>query len=143
LFQDKILHFLGATREWADTLIDHPIKSDKGYPGDIKDCVLFSRACDIQDMECEDDEQYIFTTPDGMVRSRFNRFQTRVILSNFCERFDTERIDMVIKMAWNYPKLVINKVTSEYEPYCDSQNVNLPPMSTGGAPPRKVVYIQD
>lgn len=143
MFQDKILHFLGATKEWADTLIDLPVKSNKGYPGDLKDCVIFYRTCDLQDMESEDDEQYIFTTPDGMIRSRFNRFQTRVILSNFSEGFDSERIDMVIKMAWNYPKLVINKVTSEYEPFCESQTIYVPPLPNCGAPPRKVVYIQD
>ena len=143
--QDSVFRFLAASSEWSDNIVvDKPGSfALNSFPGNLKDCFLFQRACDIEDMETEDDEKYIFSTPDYSIRVTLNRFQTRIILKQFDPvLFNENRIDFIIKMAWNYPKLAVNKKTAEYEPYNDGQEM-MPPIPMSGGPPVKTVYIED
>ena len=94
-------------------------------------------------MECEDDEKYVFSTVDRKVHTVFNRFQARLILSGLGEQFDPERIESIIKMAWNYPELAIDRVTAAFEPYHDPSAASVPPLPSTGGPPRKVVYMNE
>lgn len=138
--QDKISRFLGATEKWG-YLVYPKNAFSLDLPGDIKDCLLFSRNVNIDEMTCEDDEKYKFSTPDYRVQSIFNRFQTRIILQRFSKNFTTERIDFLIKAAWNYDKIIINKNTAEYEPYSDKDTPIFAFTSTGGLPPTEIIYI--
>lgn len=143
--QDSILRFLSASSDWSDNVVvDTPGSfALNGFPGSPKDCFLFQRACNIDEMETEDDERYIFSTPDYSIRVTLNRFQTRIILKQFDPvLFNENRVDFIIKMAWNYKKLAVNKLTAEYEPYMDGFEL-MPPMPTSGGPPVRVVYIED
>lgn len=145
LFKDKILRFLGAVKEYenGDLLLYHPseLKLDS-IPGSKEDCFLFKRAIDIEDMEKEEDEEYIFSTLDKVIRAKFNRFQVRKLLSQFSTKFNTERIDTIIRMAWNYPCIIINKKTAEFEPFNDT-TVLMPEIAQIGQPPRKTIYITE
>ena len=144
MYQDKITRFLDASRGWEREVVLKPNTFELNkFPGTPKDCFLFQRACNIDEMETEADEQYIFTTPDYKVRTRLNRFQTRIILSQFGPDFSTSRIEMIIKMAWNYPKLAINQKTAEFEPFNDGNSALIPPIPPSGSPPHKIVYIED
>lgn len=96
-------------------------------------------------MECEDDEKYVFSTPDYRVRTKLNRFQTRIILKQLNPiAFDDNRIDFIIKMAWNYPKLAVNKTNADYEPYNDEgDTISGRARSVSGGPPVKTIYIEE
>lgn len=145
MYQDKILRFLDAARGWEqDVTVGNPndLVLNK-LPGKVTDCFIFQRACNFDEMESEDDEQYIFSTPDYRVQSKLNRFQTRIILAQFGPQFDNQRIDMIIKMAWNYPKIAIDQKTAKYEPYNDNRLGSLPPMPVSGSPPIRTIYIED
>lgn len=145
MYQDKILRFLDAAKGWEqDVIIGNPndLALNK-LPGKITNCFIFQRACNFDEMETEDDEQYIFSTPDYRVQSKLNRFQTRIILAQFGPQFDRDRIDMIIKMAWNYPKIAIDRTTAKFEPYNDSRLSSLPPMPASGSPPVRTIYIED
>lgn len=143
--QDSILRFLSASSEWSDSIVvDTPGSfALNGFPGNPKDCFLFQRACNIDEMETEDDERYIFSTPDYSIRVTLNRFQARIILKQFDPvLFNENRIDFIIKMAWNYACLAVNKKTAEYEPYNEGRTL-MPPMPSSGAPPIRTVYIEE
>lgn len=146
MFQDQILRFLDATSQWeGEVVVDkHNTFSLNNFPGNPIDCFIFERSCNIDEMECEDDERYYFSTPDYRVRVLLNRFQTRIILKQLNPvKFTDERIDFIIKMAWNYPKIALNKKTASYEPYNDGKFQIMPPIPTSGGPPVKVVYIEE
>lgn len=143
--QDNILRFLEATRKWDETvqLVD-PNYFKLSLPGEPKDCFLFRRACDLEDFHSEEDEKYYFSTIDNKVTALFDRFQTRRILAQFSPKFHSERIDYIIKCAWNYPQVAINKVTSEYEPFSGSSSSSfLFDDNYGGEPPVEKIYIKD
>lgn len=96
-------------------------------------------------MECEDDEKYVFSTPDYRVRTKLNRFQTRIILKQLNPAiFNENKIELLIKLAWNWPKLAINKTTGQFEPYNDAgDTISVGARSVSGGPPTRVVYIED
>jgi hypothetical protein len=145
-YQDSILRFLSASSDWAETVvIDKPNTfALNSLPGDPKDCFLFQRHCNVDEMETEDDERYVFSTPDYAIRVILNRFQTRIILKQFNPiAFNPDRIEFIIKMAWNYPRLAVNKKTAEFEPYNDGQGTLMPPIPVSGGPPIRQIYIED
>lgn len=145
MYQEKILRFLDAYRGWEqDVTIGNPndLVLNK-LPGKVTNCFLFQRACNFDEMETEDDEQYIFSTPDYTVQSKLNRFQTRIILAQFGPHFDNARIDMIIKMAWNYPKIAIDHTNAKFEPYNDNRLSSLPPIPASGSPPIRTIFIED
>lgn len=145
MYQDQILRFLDASSRWADDVVISNAYALKSFPGNPIDCFLFERDCNIDEMESEDDEKYVFSTPDYRVRTKLNRFQTRIILKQLNPiKFHDERIDFIVKMAWNYPKLAINKKTAEYEPYNDAGDTLVPnARSVSGGPPVRTVYIEE
>jgi hypothetical protein len=57
--------------------------------------------------------------------------------------FNPDRIEFIIKMAWNYPRLAVNKKTAEYEPYNDGLTTIMPPVPTSGGPPIRQVFIEE
>lgn len=145
MFQDQILRFLDASSRWGEeVVISTDFALDK-YPGNPIDCFLFERDCNIDEMESEDDEKYVFSTPDYKVRTKLNRFQTRIILKQMNPiAFNDNRIDFIIKMAWNYPKLAVNKKNGQYEPYNDSNDTfSASARSVSGGPPVRTVYIEE
>lgn len=145
MFQDQILRFLDSSARWGEeVVISNDFALDK-YPGNIIDCFLFERDCNIDEMESEDDEKYVFSTPDYKVRTKLNRFQTRIILKQMNPiAFNDNKIDFIIKMAWNWPKLAINKTNAQYEPYNDSNDTISPSArSVSGGPPVRTVYIEE
>lgn len=103
-------------------------------------CIIFKRAYDFDEMEGEEDEKYDFFTSDYKISARFDRFQTKIILSQFGPRFSPEIVDVIIKMAWNFPKVLINQATGEFEPFNDNKS-SLPPLPASGGPPVRTVYI--
>lgn len=145
MFQDQILRFLDASSKWANEVVVSNNFALKKFPGNPVDCFLFERDCNIDEMESEDDEKYVFSTPDYRVRTKLNRFQTRIILKQLNPiAFDDNRIDFIIKMAWNYPKLAVNKKNADYEPYNDSgDTISGAARSVSGGPPVKTVYIEE
>lgn len=136
MFLDKLTRFLEASQSAA---IDLPPSYQPAFLGKEEECILFSRGCDFEDMESEDDEQYIFSTSDQKYSSRFNRFQTRIIFKRFGNIFDDERIDRIIKMSWNFNKIIINKKTGEFSSY-SKQDVKLPPLPEMSGPSIKTIY---
>src|SRR3974390_1027478 len=144
MFQEKVLRFLGAYQEWNDSLFEKPPTfSTDNLPGNPEDCLLFARECDLMDMQSEDDEAYFMSTPDYKISSRLDRFQVRETFKRLNpELFTPDKIDLLIKLAWNWPKLAINKKTGDYEPYKEKET-QLPPLPSSGGPPRKTIYLQD
>jgi hypothetical protein len=145
MFQDQILRFLDSSAKWGEDVVISNDFALNQFPGNPIDCFLFERDCNIDEMESEDDEKYVFSTPDYKVRTKLNRFQTRIILKQMNPVvFDDNRIDLLIRLAWNWPKLAINKTNAQYEPYNDS-NDNLSPSarSVSGGPPVRTVYIEE
>ncbi len=144
MYQDQVLRFLDAAQKWeTEIVISNSFALDK-YPGNPIDCFLFERDCNIDEMESEDDEKYVFSTPDYKVRTKLNRFQTRIILKQMNPvAFTDSKIDFIIKMAWNYPKLAINKKNAQYEPYNDTNDVVPSVRSVSGGPPVRTVYIEE
>jgi hypothetical protein len=143
MFQEKVLRFLGAYQEWNESIFEKPpVFSTNNLPGNPEDCLLFSRECDIQDMQSEDDEAYFMSTPDYRVSTRLDRFQVKDTFKRLGPVFTPEKIEFLIKMAWNWPKIAVNKKTGEHEPYKEL-NDNLPPMPASGGPPRKTVYVNE
>jgi len=145
MYQEKILRFLDAYKGWEqDVTIGNPndLALNK-LPGKVTDCFIFQRACNFDEMESEDDEQYIFSTPDYRVQSKLNRFQTRIILAQFGSHFDRDRVEMIIKMAWNYPKIAIDRTNAKFEPYNDNRLGSLPPIIASGTPPIRQIFIED
>lgn len=143
MFQDQILRFLDASTKWGEEVVISNDFALNKYPGKPIDCFLFERDCNIDEMECEDDEKYVFSTPDYKIRTKLNRFQTRIILKQFGPHFNDHKIDFIIKMAWNWPKLAINKLTAEYEPYNDTNDSLPSARSVSGGPPVRTVYIEE
>lgn len=146
MYQDSILRFLGAAENWAqEVIIGAPNTfSLNSFPGNPIDCFLFQRYCNIDEMESEDDEQYYFSTPDYKIRVKLNRFQTRIIFKQLNpKKFTDDRIDLLIKLAWNYSKIAINKKTSDFEPYSDGMQLSLPPCPQTGGPPVRTVYLEE
>lgn len=142
MYQDRIIRFLGVAKEWTETTFEPTpiIYSLSTYLGNPSDCILFSRDCDIDEMETEDDERYVFSSPDHKVSMIFSRFETRSVFSKLSPNFTNERIEQILKMAWNYRKLVVNQKTSEYRPFSD-QSDKLPPMPSSGGPPIRKVFV--
>lgn len=141
MYQDKIIRFLGATREWVEAPFFEQLNlSQSTFIGDPKDCVLFSRHCNIEEMETEDDEKYVFILPDKSVAETFSRFEVKRVFVKLNTRFHPEKIDTILKMAWNYPKIVINTQTTEFRPFSDA-NDGLPPMPPSGGPPIRQKFI--
>lgn len=141
MYQDKIIRFLGAAREWVEAPVFEQLNlSQSTFIGDPKDCVIFSRHCNIEDMETEDDEKYVFTLPDRSVSDTFSRFETRRVFVKLNETFSQDKIDTILKMAWNYPKIVINTKTTEFRPFSDTKD-GLPPLPPSGGPPIRQKFI--
>ena len=143
MYQDKIIRFLGAAREWVEAPTFEKLNlSLSTFLGDPKDCVLFSRNCNIEDMETEDDEKYVFSLPDRSVTETFSRFEVRRVFVKLNPAFGNERIDVMLKMAWDYPKIVINTKTTEFRPFSDA-NDGLPPIPPSGGPPIRQKFIDE
>jgi hypothetical protein len=136
---------LDASSKWAEEVVISSGFAVKKFPGDPIDCFLFERDCNIDEMECEDDEKYVFSTPDYRVRTKLNRFQTRIILKQLNPIvFDEHKIDFVIKMAWNWPKIAVNKKNGQFEPYNDTgDTISAGARSVSGGPPIRTVYIEE
>jgi hypothetical protein len=133
---DRLLRFLEAGESGA---IDLPSPYKASFLDLPADCILFQRNCNIDEMTCEDDEQYVFTTPDEKYSAKFNRFQVRIILKRFGPLFDDEKIDRIIRYAWNFPRVVINKKTAQYTLFSKS-NDGLPPLPELSGPSIKTIY---
>ena len=133
---DRLLRFLEAGQSGA---VDLPTSYKPSFLDSPEDCILMQRACNVEDMTCEDDEQYIFTTPDEKYSAKFNRFQVRIILKRFGPVFDDEKIDRVIRYAWNFPRMVINKKTGQYTLFSKKQD-GLPPLPELSGPSIKTIY---
>lgn len=135
MFKEKLAHLLD--RLSGDLNQGLPKDMLGKYP---QNCFILKRAMNYDEMESEDDEKYDFFTIDYKISARLDRFQTRLILSKFGPQFNSKVIDSIIKMVWNFPKLLINKETAEFEPFNDTMN-SLPPLPTTGGPPVKTVFI--
>lgn len=134
MIQERLLSFINRLTSDIEKPGASMMKSDKN------NCIIFKRAYDIDEMECEEDEKYDFFTSNYKISARFDRFQTKIILSQFGPQFDMDKVDMIIKMAWNFPKVLINQKTGEFEPFNDSKST-LPPLPASGGPPVRTVYI--
>jgi len=133
---DRLLRFLEAGQSGA---VDLPSPYKAHFLDSPEDCILLQRACNIDEMTCEDDEKYIFTTPDEKYSAKFNRFQVRIILKRFGQQFNDETIDRIIRYAWNFPRVVINKKTAQYTLFSKSQD-GLPPLPELSGPSIKTIY---
>lgn len=133
---DKLLRFLEAGQSGT---VDLPTPYKAEFIDSPEDCILLERACNVEDMECEDDEKYIFTTPDQKHSAKFNRFQVRIIFKRFGPHFDDEQIDRIIRYAWNFPRLVVNKKTAQYTLFTKT-NDGLPPLPEMSGPAIKTIY---
>ena len=136
MFIDRLLRFLEAGQSGA---VDLPTSYKPSFLDSPEDCILFQRACNVEDMTCEDDEKYIFTTPDEKYSARFNRFQVRIILKRFGPTFDDDLIDRIIRYAWNFPRVVINKKTGQFTLFSKIQD-SLPPLPEMSGPSIKTIY---
>lgn len=140
MYEDRISRFLGASREAAEPVFEKPLNlSLTSYLDDPKDCFFFSRDCDLEDMETEDDERYVFTNCDYTVTAKFSRFETRAVFLKLNPNFNQEKIDLILKTAWNYKKIIVNQKTTEFLPFNDQAD-KLPPMPPSGGPPRRIIY---
>lgn len=138
--QSNIYRFLEITNQKELAEIEKPRSlSFEEYIGNVSDCILFKRNVDIEDMEKEEDETYQFSTPDRSIQAIFNRFETRHVLAKLNTKFDDEKIDLLVKMAWNFPQLVINKKTGAFQPFTE-KSTSIFSLNFGSYPPRKVVY---
>jgi hypothetical protein len=133
---DRLLRFLEAC---SSSAVDLPPSYHPQFLDKPSECVLFSRACNIEDMESEDDEQYIFYTPDEKRSARFNRFQTRIIFKRLGKVFDEDTINRIIKMSWNFNKLVINTKTGYFTIFNKSE-AGLPPLPELSGPSIRTIY---
>ena len=141
MYQDRVLSFIDLAHNWEKDLLDKSLNlSLSTFIGDPKDCVIFSRACNIEDMETEDDERYVFSLPDYSVTESFSRFETRRVFVKLNKNFNHDKIEVILKMAWNYPKVVVNQKTTEFKPFSD-QYSNLPPVPPSGGPPIRKHFI--
>lgn len=133
---DQLLRFLEACESSA---IDLPPSYHVNFLDKPSECILFSRACNIDEMESENDEQYIFSTPDEKRSARFNKFQVRIILKRLGKIFDDDRIDRIIKMSWSFNRLVINTKTGQFTVFNKPEN-GLPPLPELSGPSIKTIY---
>jgi len=133
---DKLLRFLEAGQSGA---VDLPTCYKPSFLDSPEDCILFERACNVEDMTCEDDEKYIFITPDEKYQAKFNRVQVRIILKRFGIIFDDDKIDRIIRYAWNFPRMVINKKTGQYTLFSKKQDT-LPPLTELSGPSIRTIY---
>lgn len=143
MVQDSLISFLENIKQYdKEIVIENPGSlSLNKLPGLFSECFIFNRGCNIEDMASEDDEQYVFSTPDYRITKKFNRFQTKILLKQFSPSFTEERIDLIIRFAWNYPKIAVNKITADYTPYSDSMGT-FPPMANSYGPPIRRIPIE-
>ena len=140
-FADKIGRFLNLTQEKEEeSLLPTDISLNR-LIGNPNDCLIFHRPNSIEEMESEDDEVYVFCTPDQLVMETFNRFQAPQILLKL--GFSQDRVDLLFRMIWNYNSLVLNKKTKEFEVYSgfSPSPLSIVDLSTAGTFARKTVYV--
>ena len=143
-FKDKIGRFLRLQEEQEDTLEAVLSKSEDTLDkliGNPADCLIFHRPNGIEDMESEDDEVYLFATPDQLVMETFERFQAPLILKKL--GFNDERIELLFRMIWNYNTLILDKKTHSFEVYSgfSPSPLSIIDLSSAGTFARKTVYV--
>jgi hypothetical protein len=140
-FKDKLGRFLHLQEEKLESA-ESEIKDDlTRLIGSPDDCLIFHRPNGIDDMESEDDEIYVFCTPDQLVMETFNRFQAPEVLKRL--DFSQDKIDLLFRMIWNYNSLIINKKTKEFEVYSgfSPSPLSIIDLSSAGTFTRKTVFI--
>lgn len=115
----------------------------KNLPGNPLDCVLFHRVNDIDELESEEDEKYIFSTPDSLLMEEFNKFQTLNLFKRFGPQFTEDKIDLLFRLIWNYKTIAINRKTAKFEVYSGFSPISrLFSLSYSGGIPRKIIKIE-
>lgn len=139
MFFDKLVRFLEVGAKELGIL---PSMEANRFLGDPKDCIIMKRALNIDEMEKEEDEKYIFLSPSKKHSLKFDRFQTKIILKRLNPLFDMETVDRIITLAWNFNHIQINTKTGEFGPFLSSAPT-LPPLPASGGPPRKTILVHD
>ena len=140
-FKDKLGRFLRLQEEKLEDTEGRIADDLSRILGSSEDCLIFHRPNSIEEMESEDDEIYIFCTPDQLVMETFNRFQAPEVFKRL--GFPQEKIDLLFRMIWNYNTLIVNKKTQESEVYSgfSPSPLSIVDLSSAGSFARKTVYI--
>lgn len=140
--QETVVRFLEAIKDW-ESAFEGPVSPLTRLPGKSEECIFLERTCDLKDMETEDDEKYQLSTTDGQVRSVFSRFEIRPVLARACSSLREEQIELLISMAWSYPRVVINRRTGDFDPYAQASGMAaMPILPATGGPPRRIVHTE-